>query len=623
LVSSADGKTIFKGSLDGKITVLRHTTNPTGRQAWAKSHHRKIHSSEVKTMTAFDSEGVSVVVTGGGDKTAVVTPLREYGKEHGRSLISLPQQPPVTSARQARLLVSWWDKNINIWKIARRHSAEISPDTPRKLVAQLQLDVLESLSSVSISDDGKVLAACTSSEVKVFQLRKRPDADALAIRKMAVPEDMGALGARLVQFSPDCRWLAAVTPDNEVQVARITSVPDKPKQLQILDKLVELERQARQESPQSSFKQYERTVCRVAFSSDSAVLVTADLAGFLDSWVLEGHEDPTAPAVDIIPNKSANPASIDSSDDDSSDDDEEDYTFYGQHWADNPSARLLPQLPSFPLILSFRPSSSSEPVHVNGNPGVHSTRHNPHARSRALPSGPHHLWILTSTHEMYEFDVLAGRLTEWSRANPTSVLPEDFTQLKDRAMGAVWDVSIGEKKRERVWVYGGSWVCMLNVGGDLAPVGGGGAKRRRASEGRMMIPAWKKVKGLSGAGIKMPEGFREGLPSVIRRVDGEKSTEVVLDRSVSKAADDGEGDEEGDTRPRLTRLSSTAEDSQSQQLVSTEGEASMERKWWVTFKYRYILGMVPLLDDGNVEDDDKALEVVLVERPLWEASEGN
>ncbi|SMR42208.1 unnamed protein product [Zymoseptoria tritici ST99CH_1E4] len=622
LVTSADGKTIFKGSLDGRITVLRHTTNPTGRQAWAKSHHRKIHGGEVKTMTAFDGKGMSVVVTGGSDKTAVVTPLREYGKEQGCSLNSLPQQSPVSSARQARLLVSWWNKTISIWRIARRQSVELSPEqhAPRKLVAQLQLDVHQSISSVAISDDGKLLAACTNTEVKIFQLRKRSDADALAIRKLEVPDDMGSLGARLVQFSPDGKWLAAVTPDNEVQVARIESIPGKPRQIQILNKLVELERQSRSDSLQSGFKQYERTVCRISFSTDSAVLVTADLAGYLDSWVLEGHEDLTAPAVDIIPNKSANPdPAASSEDDDSSDDDEEDYTFYGQHWAANPSAHLLPQLPSFPLVLSFRPSPTTDPVHVNGNPGVHSTRHNPHARSRALPPGPHHLWILTSTHEMYELDVLAGKLTDWSRANPTSVLPEDFTKLKDRAMGVVWDVSPAgaERKRERVWVYGSSWVCMLNVGGDLAPLVGG-AKRRRMSEGRMILPVGKKSKGTSGAGPKMPEGYREGMPSAVRRIDGAKSEDVLLDGRAEKVDEDVEDDEEGETRLRLMRMESGGEDSQ--QLVTAEG-GKAERKWWVTFKYRYILGMVPLADVEEAEDGEKALEVVLVERPLWEAEE--
>jgi U3 small nucleolar RNA-associated protein 4 len=355
-------------------------------------------------------------------------------------------------------------------------------------------------------------------------------------------------------------------------------------------------------------------------------LVTSDLSGFLDSWVLEGHEDPTAPAVDIIPNKSANPdTNASSSDDDSSDDDEEDYTFYGQHWATNPSAHLLPQLPSSPLILTFRPSPTSDPVHINGNPGVHSTRHNPHARSRALPTGRHHLWILTSTHEMYEFDVLAGRLTDWSRANPTSVLPEDFTKLKDRAIGAVWDVS-SAAKRERVWVYGQSWVCMLNVGQDLTP-GGGGAKRRRASEGRMMTPAGKRMRAsLSGAGHRMPEIFREGMPSAVKRVDGEKkSVEILVDerRGSSVARDEFaiEDDGEGEERLRLMRLG--GEDSQgggSKELVGGSAEGSAERKWWYTFKYRYVLGMVPIVDVED-ESEDKALEVVLVERPLWEANE--
>ncbi|KAI7134665.1 WD40 repeat-like protein, partial [Hortaea werneckii] len=114
LITSSDGKTIFSGSLDGKMAVYRQSANDGGRNSWAKSSHRRMHNGEVKAMAAFDSSRMSVVISGGSDVTPVATPLREYGKENVRFLPTLPQEPQVTSAPKARLLVCWWEKSVLI-----------------------------------------------------------------------------------------------------------------------------------------------------------------------------------------------------------------------------------------------------------------------------------------------------------------------------------------------------------------------------------------------------------------------------------------------------------------------------------------------------------------------------
>lgn len=141
LTTSADGRTIFSGGFDGKIAIYTQSGGDGGRRSWAKTSHRRVHTREVKAMAAFDSKkGMSVVVSGGSDKTPMLTPLREYGRENLRSLSSLPQEPKVVSAPKARLLVSWWDKEVYIWRIARRpamDAAAAEPQKPRKLVAKL------------------------------------------------------------------------------------------------------------------------------------------------------------------------------------------------------------------------------------------------------------------------------------------------------------------------------------------------------------------------------------------------------------------------------------------------------------------------------------------------------
>ncbi|KAI6901114.1 WD40 repeat-like protein [Hortaea werneckii] len=609
LITSSDGKTIFSGSLDGKMAVYRQSANDGGRNSWAKSSHRRMHNGEVKAMAAFDSSRMSVVISGGSDVTPVATPLREYGKENVRFLPTLPQEPQVTSAPKARLLVCWWEKSVLIWRIARLPGADSSLDAerPRKLVAKLTLDMKDSVRSASVSGDGKLLAVSTSTALKVFQLKRRLDTENLAVRKVDLPKGLTTLGARTLSFSPDGKWLASVTPDSEVHVARFAAEPDQPKRLRCLSQTVELERRHRQ-AQSSAYEQYDRAISRMAWAPDSSVLVVGDLSGFLDSWVLEGHEDSTAPAIDRAKHDSDKGSDDDMSDSssDSSDDDDEDVIYFGQHWADNPAGNLLPKLESAPLVMNFRPQKSAAKT-VNGNPGVHSTRSNPHAHSHELPTGQHMLWVLTSRHQMHELDVLAGRLSEWSKRNPTAALPEDFTRIKDRAIGAVWD-----EPRERVWVHGNSWVFMLDTTKDLADAESAQLlkrrRRRRSEPDDDMIR--KKHKGTSGAGDKVDVSRRDGAIDSVKRQDNGRWTEVDMTPKRKSAIEDDDDDEEG---LQLTRLRSSGdEDGEAAQL---EGEMEAKKNWWLTFKYRPILGMVRLEDERS-GDQNAPLEVAIVERPI-------
>jgi U3 small nucleolar RNA-associated protein 4 len=615
LIVSNDGRSVFSGGLDGRIAVYRQSIQQNGRKTWAKGSHRRVHHGEVKAMASFDSKHLSVVVSGGNDITPMVTPLREYGKENVRGLPSLPSQSPVTSAPKARLLVSWWDQEIHIWRIARQYTLEALPEQqrPRKLVAKITLDSRDPLTSVSISPDGKLLAASTNSEVKAFQLRKRVDSDGLAVRRLDVPEDLADSGARLVTFSQDGKWLAAASPESEVQIVRFTADVEKPKLFKIIDRVVDLDRPRRKTQRVSGYNKYDHAITRMAFNDEGSVLVTGDITGYLDSWVLEGHEDITAPELDLAKNDS-DKGSDDGASDSSSDSDDDDdavAVFYGQHWSDNPNGHLLPKLDSTPLVLTFRPQAkAAADDQVNGNPGVHSTRSNPHAHSHALPQGPHRLFVVTARHQMYELDILAGKLSEWSRRNPTAVLPDDFTKIRDRVVGAVWDTSA---QRERIWLYGSTWVFMLNVGQNLDDGLILPNKRRRPSEYEQdAFGAMKRIKGASsGAGSRMPVAHRAPGQSGSVKVTSQNGDALAIR---SDNDDDGdiamEDDDEDAEGLQLTRLRSDDANN-----LAASGE--YERKFWGTFKYRPILGMVPLEDDSGKGED--VLEVVVVERPAEES----
>ncbi|KAK4999562.1 U3 small nucleolar RNA-associated protein, partial [Elasticomyces elasticus] len=352
-----DGQTVFSGGMDGKVAIYKRFGREGERRHWVRISHRRIHQGDINALASYEGKNLSVVVS--GDMAPVVHPLRSHGREHHMALPYLPQEPPITNAPLQRLLVSWWKRVVCVWRVASLSDPlDTAQDRGRQLVAKLTLKGTEDITSVDISEDGRVLAVVTSKAVKVFQLRVKqsPGEHARHIRKLETPLNLAAMGARLVRVSPDARWLAVIALDSEVHVARLTTDPANPKKLKILQKTVELDRAHRKLKMQNGMEHYDRTITRLAFSADGAVLVAGDLSGYLDSWVLQGHEDSTAPAVDLAstdPSDGSSAASSTSSisDSDSDEDDEKTVVFYGQHWADNPSAHLLPKLDSAPLLL--------------------------------------------------------------------------------------------------------------------------------------------------------------------------------------------------------------------------------------------------------------------------------
>ncbi|KAF2229569.1 WD40 repeat-like protein, partial [Viridothelium virens] len=450
LATASDGKTIFSGGTDMRTVIYKQDT----QNRWTRAYNEKIHEHEVKAFATFQDRKIDVVVSGGIDASPIVMPIKHFGSENRRTLPRLPQHSPVMSAPSQRLLATWWNRDVLIWRVGSGQSHE-RPTKNWKLISRLVMKSEENISSASLSSDGRILAVSTVAEVKLFHLYPAAGGSRfLRVRKIRVPERLQK-GARLVQFSPNGNWVAVVSNASDVTVARIIlEGSGSDEVVTILSEIVPLRRTLKslqtQDGLNGTWGSYNRTLNRLAFSSDSSVLVVNDLGGSFDSWILEGHEDLTAASIDKVTSNGASHSTSpsDSGSDNESDGDEDPHpiVIYGQHWTRNPNNRLLPALDSVPLVLSFRPSTQPIRVLTNGNPAVHPTRHNPHAHSNQKPSGEH----------LFEFDVLKGQLTDWSRRNPTASFPVRWRSVMDRTIGCVWDIS-SEPRRERLWMYGNNF----------------------------------------------------------------------------------------------------------------------------------------------------------------------
>ncbi|KAF2454286.1 WD40-repeat-containing domain protein [Lineolata rhizophorae] len=700
LAASEDGSMIFSGGMDRRTCAYKVRTS-RGRRTrfWAPMSYSRYHEHDVKAMASFESKTLSLLVSGGIDGSPIVVPIRNYQEDFWRTLSNLPPHPQIASILSKRLVLSWWDREIHIYHVSHRvQDGSTGELIPPKEVAKLFLKGEESITSVSASTNNALLAVATVADVKIFALpcSELEEQVAVRVQKLKIPERLATRGSRLLQFSPDGKWLALVNIGGSVSLARL--IPDEKKKSgwTVVPTLVDLLRQERDEKTisRSTLGYYERTITQLEFSPDSSVLVAGDLAGYLDSWNIVGHEDPTAELVGI---PEAN-SSTSSADDDDDDDDERAVIILGQHWMRNPAGHLLPRLPGAPIVFSFRPpvpgpqDTTTKPV-PNGNPAVHPTRRNPHPHAKSLPDGQHLLFVVTMHHEFFEFDILAGRLSDWSRRNPTRAFPGELQKARDRAVGCLWDVN---DKWQRAWLYGVSWLFMLDVSQDFrsATESKGSKKRKR----QLGIKDEELRETVSGAGSRIPEHKLVGLTRTTIKEDvykprDDEGGEVAAERHVQikdrpeeavdedidiaddkpddhdSVADDEEAaahrlllgslDDEASTAPHSDGIDENADDDvlhrrdehRRQVSAAPAGTAAPPptRKWWCTYKFRPILGIAALGDGhvvgmsrgdggganaagdgargnggggggdgGDGGDGPLPLEVVVVERPIWD-----
>lgn len=522
--------------------------------------------------------------------------------------------------------MSWWEREIKIWRLGKFTNPVENPELEddqvardRKLVARVFIQGESNITSASLSGDGSLLAVATTEGIKMFHLRTRTleEGEGLKVSQITVPLAFST-GARMIQFSPNGKWLCIIRSDSKITVARIISGNTSASSTTIhsqISKLRRIDRQVAKLVLLGGLGSYDRTITQIAFSSDDRILAVSDLSGYIDTFILAGDEDLTL-ASPVFEDAASSESSDSESDSDS--DFESTKTkvlIYGQQWTRNPSATLLPHLPSPPTILSFRPATSQKQPTNGLTP--HPTRNTPHPISNTVPTPTvteDRLLIFTAENAIFEFHVLAGSLTPWSRRNPTSMLPEDFRNLKDLAKGCLWNVN---SERSRAWIYGASWVWMIDLNYDLPLPDSSKAGNSSEDGGAVSKPINKRKRKHgkeSGAGSAIPDTqLGTGISRKMRRLIHE---EVEEEQAVFVSPFDDKMDvDEHELNPsaleRLRRESMVGQE-------RNEHRNSM----WHTFKYRPILGIVALGEEEGegIMKGKGSLEVAIVERPLWEVA---
>ncbi|KAH7313482.1 WD40-repeat-containing domain protein [Stachybotrys elegans] len=556
LATSIDGTSILSGGMDRRTYLHKKDDQ------WAKAWGRRYHDHDVKAMASFEYGRTSVVVAGGPDSNLVIIPLREMGREKHRTISNLPQQPAIVSASKSRFIISWWEREVHIWALP--HNAEEirdkSPNTPtlnqnRKLLKTIVVKGDSNISSATVNEDGTLLIVSTATDIKAFRLEHQDPVKPsdLKLSSLDLPAKLTSSGASHVRLSPDSKWLCIVQEGTRVLVAKLdwTAVENEDPKISLhAQKLTRLRRNIPKWVAQGGLGGYDRNITHVAFAADSAMLATADLAGYIDTWVLEDTAQPSQ--------SSGEDEAEDDASEDSSDEDEDEAAVEGR-WARNSNGKLLPKLPSAPAVLSFSNSSDV-------------------------------LLAITCNWNLLAFDPRKGSLTRWSRQHPRKALPAPIQDLLDHAKGVLW-------QGERVWVYGVSYLLMLDMSQNIAePTDENGSSAVQLASGTK-----RKRKGpTSGAGGDMG-GEAPFARNYRKYVNGEWE-DVQMEEAPGREDDSDVESENGAELSQLRNGDETGD-------MSASGE---RMSWWITHKYRPIFGVVPL------NTTEKSIEVALVERPIWD-----
>ncbi|KAI0473721.1 quinon protein alcohol dehydrogenase-like superfamily [Xylariaceae sp. FL0804] len=607
LATSADGSTLISGGMDRRTVVYRKTGGSGSR--WAKMWHRRYHDHDVKTMASFEGHGMSVVVSGGPDASPIVMPLQKAGIEEHRRLPYLPQSPPIRSARQGRIFVVWWNREVRIWRLKRSKdelwdSVDFETDLRknRKLLKLILIKGEANITSADISEDASLLVVSTTSDIKIFHLRTPDETnpDELEVSTLKLPSKVASQGAIQVRISPDSQWLCLIQGTNTVSLLRISTESDafnKPTFHPEAIRLQRIRRQVPKHITHGGLGQYDRTINVVAFTPDSRMLAVADLAGYIDTWVVGPSQSRLQNGV----NGNHNDASGDDSSDseEAADNDEGSNDSSSKYrWMRNPNAKLIPKLHAAPTVLSFSDHVPSDD-----------------------PSDDYHLLAISAKPQMLVIQPTLGALSPWSRRNLIGRFPMEFRNIRDLVKGAVW-------AGDRVWVYGVNFLFMFDLTQDFPEP----SPEDPSSGTELGQPGKKRKRGPdSGAGSRILVGAA-GPTRISRHVQGEDPEELPIDGPVDDpmdededtqapgASDDDDDDEEGQQQGELALLRSEQQGNKPAAADDDDksGQPHQGAAFWHIYRYRPILGIVPLGREIERQINGvmrKVVDVALVERP--------
>ncbi|BFZ63149.1 U3 small nucleolar RNA-associated protein [Saitoella coloradoensis] len=406
LAENEAGNSVFSAGVDRK-TICYRVVNPTLGK-WADVASRRFHEHDVRAMASFDCKTKEFLVSAGVDRSIVVNSMSRFMQTNHRTLPAVGQKSVMAVARKARLMMTWTDRCVKVWKLHKLKTSRegklapivTAPQDEAKLVLKMTFKNEENLIAGTISPDGRWIAVGTVNETKVFRLvPKKGGKSGYAVMKIDVPE-LKEQGVHLLSFAQtkgsgeseetqSTPRLLIVTPDNEIVGVDMLALEEGAE-----DAVEELER------PPVPAPALQAPV-------DGEIVRKMPTHTENISHITVSHDGSYFAIVDLAQN----------------------ITIYSlSKWG---SFIQLPRAPAPVTAATFR--------------------------TGVKDAGPTFM-ITTADMKILEYDLATAALTEWSRTQAPN-LPEDFTILRDKCVGMFFDPA----DRRTCWLWGAAWLAHIKM----------------------------------------------------------------------------------------------------------------------------------------------------------------
>lgn len=155
-----DETKVFTAGVDRKIHQF-NIVNQNKSNKWIHSVNRLLHSNDVRTLAVHETKGYNFLISGGSEKSIVIQSLNQFYDGKYRKIALSQQKSNLLVNEYQKMVVMWQDQLVKIWKL---------DDDNYKLVAKLSLSDDDNITSVSMNNEGDLLAISTMNYVKIFQL---------------------------------------------------------------------------------------------------------------------------------------------------------------------------------------------------------------------------------------------------------------------------------------------------------------------------------------------------------------------------------------------------------------------------------------------------------------------
>lgn len=223
LSTDSDGASVFSAGVDRKIFQFSQNSVKSQRDhtnKWVNTSNRLFHGNDVRAMCSYQSKGADFLVSGGVEKTLVISSLSSFadGKYKKMPLI-VPFTKNILINKTQRLVVMWHESTVKIWHLGH----DLDSQENYSLVCKLVLKDEQYISTCAMSPDGQVLIVARPSTTKIFHLQ--PMGTKLKVTKLD-NDKLLQTGCNLVKFIDDSR-IVACSSDEELFTLDLESEEDE------------------------------------------------------------------------------------------------------------------------------------------------------------------------------------------------------------------------------------------------------------------------------------------------------------------------------------------------------------------------------------------------------------